>query len=353
MSDHTVWCWGNNRNGQLGNGSASGNQTAVPSAVKVSGLTDARSVTVGDFSSCALRTTGAVACWGLGSHGRLGNGSTTSSSVPVAVSGITNATSVSIANGSTWSAACASLSTGAVKCWGSNLYGVLGVTSVPNTTAGYSSVPVTVAGVTTAAEVALGKDLACSRSTGGTATCWGRNDAAVFNDPSLPPGNTDTARPPTGIVGLSSASTLSVGNGTVCAMSGGTATCLGGYDGSTPVPVDQGLGFTSVTATASKCGVTAAKKAYCAGPNNFGQIGDPALPKTTGTSSFPVPYVVTDLTAVKGLPAGVNSLGTSYAGACAVLANDQVWCWGYDVWGAVGTGSTSTTGRAPSRVVGI
>ncbi|WP_421120809.1 RCC1 domain-containing protein [Aquihabitans daechungensis] len=356
MTDSTVRCWGSNRNGQLGNGTATGNNTTVSTAVVVQGLTDAKAVTVGNYFSCAVRTGGGVSCWGLGSHGRLGNGTNTSSSVPVPVSGITNATSVGAANGSTYPGACASLATGTVKCWGSNLMGLLGVSSIPNTTAGSSNVPVTVSGVANAAEVSVGFEVACARHTSGTATCWGRNLDGVFNDPSLPPGDQNTVRLASPIVGLSGATSIAVGDGNVCAMASGGATCWGSADGSTPHPVGGSLGFTSIVGTGGACGVTPAKQAYCYGPNHFRQIGDPSLPLRDG-ALFGQPYRVTTPTAVQGLPAAVNSIRGGHGGACAVLANDQIWCWGYNVFGAVGTGTRTTDGNDPgvnpSRVVGI
>ena len=77
-------------------------------------------VAAGDLHTCALLNTGAVNCWGNNSDGQLGNGSTTDSSAPVAVNAFTvgSATAVSIAAGALHT--CAVLNTGAVNCWGRN-----------------------------------------------------------------------------------------------------------------------------------------------------------------------------------------------------------------------------------------
>ncbi|MBL0203943.1 MAG: hypothetical protein IPQ14_06340 [Candidatus Microthrix sp.] len=76
-------------------------------------------------------------CWGHNTDGKLGNGSTTHSSIPVLVSGLTNATSVAAGGDHS----CATLSTGAARCWGYNTYGQLG-----DTTSNSSSTPVAVSG---------------------------------------------------------------------------------------------------------------------------------------------------------------------------------------------------------------
>ena len=88
-------------------------------------------------NSCALLSTGSVQCWGDNEYSQLGNGSTTTSYVPVIVSGISNAIAVSTGCLHT----CAVLSGGSVQCWGSNEYGQLGI-GIPM----YSAVPVTVTG---------------------------------------------------------------------------------------------------------------------------------------------------------------------------------------------------------------
>ena len=102
MNTGAVNCWGYNFYGQLGNG----NTTNSSAPVAVNAFTDgatAVSITAGIFHTCALLNTGAVNCWGYNGNGQLGNGTTTSSSAPVAVSTFTDgsATAVSITAGTT------------------------------------------------------------------------------------------------------------------------------------------------------------------------------------------------------------------------------------------------------------
>lgn len=134
-SDGTIWCWGANTvNGSLGNGSAA--PELVPA--QVPGITNAKSVSLGGFHTCATLTTGSVTCWGLNNRGQLGNATNTDSFVPVPVSGISTATSV----GTTRFNSCATLADGTSSCWG---YGTLG--SLGNGGVAHSNIPVAVTAV--------------------------------------------------------------------------------------------------------------------------------------------------------------------------------------------------------------
>jgi alpha-tubulin suppressor-like RCC1 family protein len=128
-------CWGNNEYGQLGNGSTTDN--VAVSAVQVTGLSSGvTAVSVSALSACALTTGGAVQCWGENPYGQLGNGTTTSSTVPVPVTGLTSGVTDLATAGES---ACALKSDGSVWCWGTNGSGQLG-----NGTTTNSSVPVQV-----------------------------------------------------------------------------------------------------------------------------------------------------------------------------------------------------------------
>jgi alpha-tubulin suppressor-like RCC1 family protein len=81
--DATVWCWGRNHLGQLGNGS---NYDSV-SPVKVKDLADVQQVDTEGSHACAVRKDGSVWCWGMNQYGQLGDGTTAARNVPVAVVG--------------------------------------------------------------------------------------------------------------------------------------------------------------------------------------------------------------------------------------------------------------------------
>src|SRR5205814_7198482 len=92
LQDGTVRCWGDNVNGQLGDGS----RTRASTPVSASGVTSALAVSSGDFHTCALLRDGGVSCWGLNYSGQLGDGTGNSSDTAVRVSGISTAVSLSV-----------------------------------------------------------------------------------------------------------------------------------------------------------------------------------------------------------------------------------------------------------------
>lgn len=129
LSGGTVQCWGDNSIGELGNNDLP-MDSAVP--VTVSGITNAVAVAAGGADNCALLNDGTVQCWGQNNDGQVGNGTRTGDSVgvegdiavpvPVSVIGLTNAVSVAVDGED----ACALLSDGTVQCWGGNDHGELG-----------------------------------------------------------------------------------------------------------------------------------------------------------------------------------------------------------------------------------
>ena len=96
LSNGSVDCWGFNQSGQLGDGTTTGPETCMggggdagcsTTPVTVSAITNATQISTGEYGTCALLSGGRVDCWGDDSLGELGDGTTTSSDVPVAVSG--------------------------------------------------------------------------------------------------------------------------------------------------------------------------------------------------------------------------------------------------------------------------
>jgi len=185
VTDGAVKCWGDGERGQLGNGflpftATPLQQSAVP--VDVVGLTGVTQLSVGFFGACAVAS-GSVWCWGLQADGGLGNGVPIGGPdvlqnmpIPQQVVGITEATSVAV--GFDW--ACARLATGHVKCWGWGAEGSLGNgIDATNSTAYFSSVPVDVIGISDATTVSAGQLAACALVAGGAAKCWGGGPAQL------------------------------------------------------------------------------------------------------------------------------------------------------------------------------
>src|SRR5437867_9172740 len=112
----TVYCWGDNLYGQLGDGTGTRSNTPVA----VLGISDAVQVSAGTVHTCAVLASGTVGCWGEGARGQLGDGTSPAAQYsPVPVSGLTDA--VQIDSGGDHS--CALRATGAVSCWGLALLG--------------------------------------------------------------------------------------------------------------------------------------------------------------------------------------------------------------------------------------
>ena len=129
-------CWGANNFGQLGNGAMTESFTYQYDIVGVVGLSSGvLSVSAGSNNTCAVSTGGALSCWGMNWYGALGNGSLDSSSVPVPVSGLSSGV-VAVSTGELH--ACAITTTGALKCWGVGV-GDQPETHVPVDIEGFSS----------------------------------------------------------------------------------------------------------------------------------------------------------------------------------------------------------------------
>ena len=170
-TDGTVWAWGCNRDGELGNGVAynSGNNgiyqgTNTPS--QVLGLTNPASISGGGFFSLALMSNGTVRCWGENDHGECGDGTTSNRYAPVAVTGLSNVTAIS----GGWFHALALKSDGTVWSWGDNPNGELG----DGTTVSRSA-PVQVVGLSNVVSVRTGDGNSMALRSDGTVWKWGVN----------------------------------------------------------------------------------------------------------------------------------------------------------------------------------
>jgi alpha-tubulin suppressor-like RCC1 family protein len=115
-----ILCWGDNRMGQLGDGTMEIRNNPVPVAEMVEWF---RMVRAGWNHTCAFTGSGRMMCWGWNLHGQLGDGSNTSRTVPVYVNGLSERV---IAIGVGWAHTCVVTKVGMVKCWGANTYGQLG-----------------------------------------------------------------------------------------------------------------------------------------------------------------------------------------------------------------------------------
>ena len=267
-------CWGNNGNGEVGNGQVG---ASILTPVDVSGLTSGvAAVTGGEFFTCARTTSGAVKCWGYGGDGELGNGTTASSSTPVAVSGLTSGVKA-IATG--YNYACALTASGGVKCWGDNVNRELGDGTQTN-----RSAPVDVIGLTSGvAAISAGFGTACALTTSGGVKCWGGGASSPADVPGLTSGVTAIAANTTAFhtcALLSGGSVKCWGDNSHGQLGNGTTT-----SSSTPVAV-SGLtsGVTAIAASGYHSCARTSSGLVCWGDNANGDLGN----GTTTQSTVPV-----------------------------------------------------------------
>src|SRR5665213_1532176 len=180
-SSGQLYAWGDNEDGELGNGTETA--SSVPVAVSAPPGTTFVQIAAEDDGSLALSSTGQVYAWGYNGQGELGDGSTTNSDTPVAVSAgaIPGGTTITqIAGGGSHSLALSS--TGQLYTWGLNEYGQLGDSTITN-----SSVPVAVsAGAipagATITQIAAGALHSLALSSTGQLYTWGLNVYGQLGD---------------------------------------------------------------------------------------------------------------------------------------------------------------------------
>ena len=187
LDDGTAWCWGDNRDGQLGDGTETDRDRAIQVTKSGGGdLTSVRSVSAGGLSSCAATTSGGAWCWGNNEAGGLGDGTKTDRSRAVQVikkSGgvLTGVTSVrahsNTYQGGTMNHACARTSDGSAWCWGFQFTG-LSTKSRPRAVAVLKANGDRLAG---ARSVSTSSTHSCAR-TKGAAWCWGSNTWRQLGD---------------------------------------------------------------------------------------------------------------------------------------------------------------------------
>jgi alpha-tubulin suppressor-like RCC1 family protein len=171
QSDGTLWAWGYNGSGELGNGT-NGGPVNVPVAVSINSAVV--EIAVGNGVSLALKNDGTVYSWGFNNEGELGNGITGGiSNVPVQVFGLTSV--IAIAEGTFHGLAVKS--DGTVWGWGFNLYGQLG-----NGSNADSNVPVLATGISNAISVSGGYAHTVVLRSDGTVWSYGYNNSGQLGD---------------------------------------------------------------------------------------------------------------------------------------------------------------------------
>ncbi|WP_274648814.1 fibronectin type III domain-containing protein [Paenibacillus humicola] len=292
--DGTVWAWGNNAYGQLGYGSATEGGTTP---VQVQGLDSVTAIAAGGSHSLALKSDGTVWAWGENFYGELGDGTpegSSRSSSPVQVHNLSSV--VAIAAGNEYSLAVKS--DGTVWSWGLNTWGQLGDGSTTD-----RNVPVQIQGLGSVIDVAAGDSHVLALKNDGTVWAWGINGDGELGDGTKTNHSSPVQVPHldsvTAIASGSSHSLALKSDGTVWAWGRNYSGELGnGTKTSSYSPV-QVTNLGSVTAIAAGYTTGFALKSdgtvWAWGVNNFGQLGNGS---TTDSSS---PVQVSNLDSVSAI----------------------------------------------------
>lgn len=336
-----VYCWGSNASGELGIGSADITGRAQPTLVSLPTGVAFRRVSVGDAHACALSTTGALYCWGKNTSGQVGIG-TISSSVPTPALIASGTAFTEISAGGTITCAVVETSREG-RCWGNNDQGQLGdgtvtLRSTPTTITGGHGWLFVIAGSTHA----CGVQFVSVNDVGGRVRCWGRGSEGQLGD-GVPRAIVTT---PTVVDSTMLYLRVSPGinaNHTCAVDAAGALKCWGSNavgqlgDGtttnrSTPVRIAVSRQFTSVSASKDHgCAVDIGGLMVCWGENVAGVLGD----GTTTSRLLPTP-VVQGTSTFRFI-----STGSQHSCALGGTSVSRVQCWGTNVQGQLGTGSTS------------
>ncbi|WP_018220845.1 RCC1 domain-containing protein [Salinispora pacifica] len=341
--------WGNNNDGQLGNGTTTGSNEPIAVSLPL-GVT-VTAVAAGRHHSLALTSTGTVLAWGANHFGQLGDGTLIDRSAPVEVSLPAGATVTAVAAGSIHSLALTS--TGTVLAWGGNGFGQLGDGSTTRRT---TPVEATMPSGVTVTAVAAADSHSLAVTSAGAAFGWGLNDLGQLGDGStddrsapasvaLPPGAEVTAIAAGRRHSLAVTSTgavLAWGNNSSGQLGDGTTTSR-----STPVGVALPLGAEATAVVAGRVHSAAMTSAsvFAWGDNNLGQLGN----GSNSSSSEPIDV---------SLPTGTTftTIASRDSDHTLVIATDgTALAWGSNVFGQLGdgTGNDSNTPVAVTLPSGI
>jgi alpha-tubulin suppressor-like RCC1 family protein len=311
-----------------------------------------KQISAGGYHTCAVTQEDLAYCWGDNVSGQLGDGTYDNRSRPTSVSPTQSSERLQFLQVSSGiQHTCGVTLDNQAYCWGQNGFGQLGIGSASFYPG--PSWPTPVAGGLRFREVAAGGIYSCGVTVDDRAYCWGSNFDGQLGD-----GTTDRHLEPVAVAGGRQFRHVVVSEDHTCGLNPyGRAFCWGANDrgqlgdGSTtprltPARVAGGLEFKQLTAgghdveagSAYTCGVTRENLAYCWGSNLRGQLGD----GTTTRRLRPVQVA-----------GGRQFRRVTAAGShtCALNSYDRGFCWGANDSGQLGDGTT-TDRRTPTRVAG-
>ncbi|MDB4819411.1 hypothetical protein OAH59_03035 [Euryarchaeota archaeon] len=357
--EDAIYCWGRNNFGQLGDGTNI--DSPYPVKVIIPNGSTATSLTAGHAHTCAILDNESLYCWGRNHVGQLGDGTTLARNIPVLVNLPSERTAISVSSEG-WHG-CAILDNSSLYCWGNNNYGQLG----DNTNCRYDdysngcngnsgkSTPVHVANLPIdrlAVSVITGNLHTCAILDNASLYCWGNNDNGQLGDGT----GISTCNIQTGICSLEAvAVSLPSGHSVISIDAGGYFNCIILDNGSlhcwgsnqegqlgqgsisvsvlSPIEVSLPSGRLAISVSAGHyhtCIVLSDYELYCFGKNDWGALGDGS-------------YIGRTSPVRVSLPSGSN---TTYVSAgeihtCAEVDNNSIYCWGMNTYYQIGDGTTS------------
>lgn len=326
--DGSLSCWGRDQYGQLGDGKV-GPDSMVPQAVK--GGKKWRAVSAGGASTCGIKNSGKLFCWGVNHRGQVGDGSTTVRAKPVVIAKNSKFKSVN----ASWFNTCAITSKAKLYCWGDNAAGQLGPVNAKQ-----SAKPVKIPGGKWAT-VSVGSRFVCGTKTDGSLWCWGGNlfgqlgigSYAGKNRPSRVGTSTGWVEASTSWSHTCALNTT----GQVYCFGRNTYGALGnGNVETTPTPQLVLGGRKAVDITTyegGSCLLDDAGQVWCWGNNAYGLIGDGSVPFTMEPAAGP-----TGMTQIEG----------GWRHVCGLTSTGAT-CWGANDRAQLGNG-TLTSSPSPTEV---
>lgn len=330
-----VRCWGENIEGQLGIGAVTAG-SATPVAASTS---DVRILAAGADHTCAATSTD-LFCWGRNMEGQLGLGSTTQQTSPQRVTGL-GGPPLRLAAGRNHTCAQVGLS---LFCWGANAEGQLGDGTTMNRDA---PVDITARLAADPADVSAFGDHTCVVLIDGRVQCFGANGEGQLGD-----GTRVTRSTPTLVSGLTDAVEIAAGNTHSCARRAtGAVVCWGSNvfgqlgigmmtAGSTTPVATRAIPGAVAQISAGSVHVCArtASAVHCWGDNFAGQTGE-----VGGMGSTLAPRAVGGVGAVEEVAAGTSH-------TCVRVSGTMHRCWGSNMDGQLGDGTTGPGGATPVGV---
>jgi alpha-tubulin suppressor-like RCC1 family protein len=342
-TDDRAFCWGDNTWRQLGDASAVERRTrpvAVADDLRFTHIDASHRYT------CGLTFDERAYCWGDNTWRQLGSESTAAGCTfgipcrnrPTSVDGDLRFVALTTGNNH----ACGLVSDGRAYCWGENGQGQLGSGEY-----GHGNPPREVAGGHRFAALEAGGFHTCGLKADGQALCWGANMWG-----QLGVGAGEVHPEPVPVSGGHVFSVLRGGYGHTCGLAGETAYCWGENDAGqlgtgtvsrepllVPTAVAGGLAFADLSAgSMHTCGITPGGQAYCWGANANGELGDGTDVRSAAPKAVAGGLTFSTISAASG------------PSTCGRTGSGEVYCWGANTSGQLGTG-TQTTSRTPVRVL--